>query len=146
MKRPDKNEYYLNIAKAVAMRATCLRRKYGAVIVKDDMIVSTGYNGTARKLKDCLERGSCLREQLKVPVGERYELCEAVHAEQNAILQGSPERMKDAVIYIYGFDKNGNVVNSRPCKLCYRLIRNAWIKQIVYIDEDGKIKKEAIFE
>lgn len=144
MKRPSKDEYYLNIAKAVAMRATCLRRRYGAVIVKDDMIVSTGYNGASRKTKDCLTVNKCKREELRVPPGERYELCESVHAEQNAILQGDPVKMKDATIYIFGIDSKGDFAESKPCKMCYRFIRNAWIKFIVYIDAKGKIHKEEV--
>lgn len=131
-----KYEYYFNITKAVAQGSTCLRRKYGAVIVKDDMIVSTGFNGSARKVEDCLTKNSCLREELNIPHGERYELCEAVHAEQNAILQGTPERMKGATIFIAGFDNKGNLVTSKPCKLCYRFILNAWITEIVYYDSE----------
>ena len=84
MKRPSKEEYYLNIAKEVAMRSTCMRSQFGAVIVKDDQIISTGYNGAPRKAMDCYERGNCLRTELNIPSGHRYELCRSVHAEQNA--------------------------------------------------------------
>ena len=83
--RLNKNQYYIDIARSVAMRSTCLRRKYGSIIVKDDAIVSTGYNGAPRGAENCCDRGTCKREDLKVPHGERYELCEAVHSEANAV-------------------------------------------------------------
>lgn len=92
-KRPAWDEYFIEIAKVVSSRSTCLRRRYGAVIVKDNVIISTGYNGASRGSMNCIDRGICRRRELNVPAGERYELCEAVHAEQNAIINGSPERM-----------------------------------------------------
>jgi dCMP deaminase len=100
IKRPGWDEYFITIAKAVAARATCLRRKYGAVITKDNVIVSTGYNGTPSGMKDCLEVGKCTRKELEIPHGERYELCHSVHAEANAIIRASVEELKDATIYI----------------------------------------------
>src|SRR5271157_5682643 len=90
---PAREDYFLEIAKVVASRSTCLRRRYGAVIVKDNVIVSTGYNGAPRGSINCVDKGSCRRKELNVPAGERYELCEAVHAEQNALVNGAPERM-----------------------------------------------------
>jgi dCMP deaminase len=137
--RPDWDEYFLDIAKVVSSRSTCLRRRYGAVIVKDRVIVSTGYNGAPRGHVNCIDRGTCRRQDLNVPPGERYELCEAVHAEQNAIINGAPDRMKDATIYIAGFEANGGYAEGRPCLLCQRMIRNAMIREVVYIQKGGLI-------
>ena len=139
--RPDWDNYFIEIAKVVSSRSTCLRRKYGAVIVKDRVIVSTGYNGSPRGMTDCIDTGKCTRKELNIPSGERYELCEAVHAEQNAIINGSPERMKDATIYIAGFEENGDFADGAPCKLCNRMIRNAQIKEVVYLGNGGNILK-----
>ena len=94
--RPTWDEYFIEIAKVVSSRSTCIRRRYGAVIVKDHVIVSTGYNGAPRGSINCIDTNRCKRQELNIPSGERYELCEAVHAEQNAIVNGAPERMKDA--------------------------------------------------
>lgn len=139
--RPSWDEYFIEIAKVVSSRSTCLRRRYGAVIVKDNVIVSTGYNGAPRGSVNCVDRGSCRRKELNVPAGERYELCEAVHAEQNAVINGSPERMKEATIYIAGFEENGSFADSKPCLLCRRMIQNAMIKEVVYLKKDGRIVK-----
>ncbi|MBF0557973.1 MAG: cytidine/deoxycytidylate deaminase family protein [Nitrospirae bacterium] len=139
--RPSWDEYFLEIAKVVASRSTCLRRRYGAVIVKDHVIVSTGYNGAPRGSVNCIDKGSCRRKELNVPAGERYELCEAVHAEQNAIVNGSPERMKDAIIYIAGFEEDNAFADGRPCLLCRRMIRNAMIKEVVFLGKDAGIVK-----
>ena len=129
--RPNRDTYYMNIALGVAQRATCLRRRYGAVIVKDDRIVSTGYCGAVKGATDCLERGKCKREELGIPSGERYELCRSVHAEQNAIISASKEEMKDAIIYVNGIDKNAQMVSGKPCDLCTRMIINAGIRTVV---------------
>ena len=139
--RPDWDNYFIEIAKVVSLRSTCLRRRYGALIVKDRVIVSTGYNGSPRGVENCIDIQKCKRKELNIPSGERYELCEAVHAEQNAIINGSPERMKDAAIYIAGFEENGNFADGAPCKLCNRMIRNAQIKEIVYLGNGGNIVK-----
>jgi len=139
--RPDWDNYFIEIAKVVSLRSTCLRRRYGALIVKDRVIVSTGYNGSPRGMANCIDTGKCTRKELNIPSGERYELCEAVHAEQNAIINGSPERMKDATIYIAGFEENGNFADGAPCKLCNRMIRNAQIKEVVYLGNGGNILK-----
>ena len=139
--RLDWDNYFIEIAKVVSLRSTCLRRRYGALIVKDRVIVSTGYNGSPRGMTNCIDTGKCTRKELNIPSGERYELCEAVHAEQNAIINGSPERMKDATIYIAGFEENGNFADGAPCKLCNRMIRNAQIKEIVYLGNGGNIVK-----
>ncbi|HET6516467.1 MAG TPA: dCMP deaminase family protein [Thermodesulfovibrionales bacterium] len=137
--RPSWDEYFIEIAKVVSSRSTCLRRRYGAVIVKDHVIVSTGYNGAPRGSVNCVDRDTCKRRELNVPAGERYELCEAVHAEQNAIINGSPERMKDAVIYIAGFEEDQTAAEGKPCLLCKRMIRNAQIQQVVYLSKSGEI-------
>ncbi len=137
--RPAWREYFIEIAKVVSSRSTCLRRRYGAVIVKDNVIVSTGYNGSPRGSVNCVDRGICRRKELNIPSGQRYELCEAVHAEQNAVINGSPERMKDATIYIAGFEEDNTFAEGRPCLLCGRVIRNAQIKEVVYLSKDGSI-------
>ncbi|MCX8030670.1 MAG: cytidine/deoxycytidylate deaminase family protein [Thermodesulfovibrionales bacterium] len=144
-KRPSWDEYFIEIAKVVASRSTCIRRRYGAVIVKDNVIVSTGYNGAPRGSLNCVDLQSCKRKELNIPAGERYELCEAVHAEQNAIINGSPERMKNATIYIAGFEEDNTFANGTPCLLCRRMIKNAQLKEIVYLLKDGSIIKENIF-
>lgn len=139
--RPSWDEYFIEIAKVVSSRSTCLRRRYGAVIVKDNVIISTGYNGAPRGSINCVDKEICKRKQLNVPAGQRYELCEAVHAEQNAIINGSPERMKGATIYIAGFEENGEPADGRPCLLCSRMIQNAMIKEVIYLKKDGTIEK-----
>jgi len=141
LKRPSWDEYFIEIAKVVASRSTCLRRRYGAVIVKDKVIVSTGYNGAPRGSINCVDLNKCKRRELNIPSGERYELCEAVHAEQNAIINGSPERMKDASIYIAGSEEDGSAAEGKPCLLCARMIRNAQIKDVIYLAKDGVIVK-----
>lgn len=130
MTRPEKPEYYLEIARAVAKRSTCRRRQYGAVIVNNDEIVATGYNGAARGIRDCLERGSCWREENGIPHGEQYEKCMSVHAEQNAIISASRAEMIGATIYLVGFENGSEIDNPKPCCICSRMIRNAGITTI----------------
>lgn len=137
--RPDWTEYFLDIAEAVGRRATCLRRRYGAIIVKDRIIVSTGYNGAPRGEANCLDTGVCERERLNVPKGQNYELCVAVHAEQNAIINADPEKMEGATIYIAGRNADGSLASGQPCLLCRRMLRNARIKNAVYRDAGGNI-------
>lgn len=137
--RPSWDEYFIEISKVVSSRSTCLRRRYGAVIVKDNVIISTGYNGAPRGSVNCVDLGTCKRKELNIPAGERYELCEAVHAEQNAIINGAPERMKDATIYIAGFEEDQSFAEGRPCLLCRRMIRNAQIKELVFLSKGGEI-------
>ena len=110
--RPEWDDYFVEIAKVVSSRSTCLRRRYGAVIVKDRVIISTGYNGSPRGIKNCIDLNKCIRQEQNIPSGERYELCEAVHAEQNAIINGPPERMKGATIYIAGFEEDLQEANA----------------------------------
>lgn len=129
--RPSKTDYYLDIALAVAKRGTCLRRQYGAVIVKDDVIISTGYNGAARNQPNCCDVGSCTREEQNIPHGERYELCKAVHAEANAILNGNRADMIGATLYLAGFEDGKEIDEPSPCQMCLRLIQNARIAKVV---------------
>jgi dCMP deaminase len=143
--RPDWDNYFIEIAKVVSSRSTCLRRKYGAVVVKDRVIISTGYNGSPRGMKNCVDINKCPRQEQNIPSGERYELCEAVHAEQNAIINGPPERMKGATIYIAGFEEDKSFAAGSPCKLCDRMIRNSQITEVVYLEKDGSLKKMDIF-
>ncbi len=139
--RPDWTEYFLDIAKAVGRRATCLRRRYGAIIVKDSIIISTGYNGAPRGEANCIDTGLCERERLHVPKGQNYELCVAVHAEQNAIINADPIRMQGATIYIVGFNADGTLASGKPCLLCRRMLRNAQLAKVVYLETDGSIVK-----
>lgn len=132
MNRPNKNNYYLKIASVVLERGTCLRRNYGAVIVKDDQIVGTGYTGSPRGSVNCCDTGKCKRETLSIPSGERYELCESIHAELNAIIHAGRERCKDATIYVVGKDmKTGELISTPPCLMCQRAIVNAGIQFVV---------------
>ena len=144
--RPEWDEYFIEIAKVVASRSTCLRRKYGAVIVKDRVLISTGYNGSPRGIENCIDLNKCIRKEQNIPSGERYELCEAVHAEQNAIINAPPDRMKGAIIYIAGFEDDNSFANGRPCKLCDRMIRNAQIKEVIYLKGDGGTEKIEVFK
>lgn len=136
--RPDWDDYFLEIALVISKRSTCLRRRYGAIIVKDRVIVSTGFNGSARGEPNCIDTGKCIRRELNVPKGERYELCVAVHAEQNAIINGDPVMMQGATIYIAGLNADGSFASGEPCLLCRRMIKNARIGEIKYLDEHGK--------
>lgn len=129
--RPNKDSYYLNIAKAVAARSTCLRRQYGAVLVKNDEIIATGYNGAVRGQLDCLERGSCWREENEIPHGERYEKCLAVHAEQNAIISASRAEMIGSTLYLAGFENGKEIEAPMPCELCTRMMKNAGINRFI---------------
>lgn len=139
--RPDWDNYFIEIAKVVASRATCMRRRYGAVIVKDRVIISTGYNGSPRGDDNCIDTGICVRNTYNVPAGERYELCVAVHAEQNAIVNAPPDRMNESTIYIAGFEEDNSAANGHPCLLCRRMIKNSRISEVVYLDKDGSYKR-----
>ena len=132
--RPDWDEYFIGIAKAVSTRATCLRRKYGAVITKDNVIVSTGYNGAPSGMKDCLEVGKCTRKELQIPHGERYELCHSVHAEANAIIRASVDELRGSTIYVSGVDDGNKECYSEPCMMCKRMMLNSKIASVVYSD------------
>lgn len=131
--RTDKINYYLDIAETVLERGTCLRRNYGAIIVKNDQIISTGYVGAPRGRQNCSDMGVCVRETLKVPRGERYELCRSVHAEQNAIIHAAREDMIGSTLYLVGKDvKTGAYVeNASACSMCKRMIINAGIEKVI---------------
>lgn len=131
--RRDKINYYLDIAEQILERGTCLRRNFGAIIVNNDEIVSTGYVGAPRGRKNCCDLKYCTREKLKVPRGERYELCRSVHAEQNAIISARRKDMIGATLYLVGinYDDGKYVENAKPCALCKRMIINAGIKQVI---------------
>ena len=131
--RRDKENYYLDIADTVLQRSTCLRRKYGAIIVRNDEIISTGYNGAPRGRKNCSDIGSCAREKLNIPSGERYELCRSVHAEANAIISASRRDMIGSTIYLVGRDAKTNelLTDATSCSMCKRQIINAGIERIV---------------
>ena len=143
MNRIDKNNYYLDIAESSLERSTCLRRKWGAVIVKDDEIVSTGYNGAPRGRKNCNDLGYCIREELNIPRGERYELCRSVHAEQNAIISAQRKDMLGSTLYLVGVDAKTNkyVESSMPCSMCKRFIINSGIKKIIIRDTKTKYRE-----
>jgi len=131
--RRSKIDYYLDIADAAQERSTCLRRRYGAIIVRDDEIVATGYNGAPRGRQNCTDLGFCARKQLNVPSGERYELCRSVHAEANAIISAARRDMMGATLYLVGRDSETGEYNpdTTPCSMCRRLIINAGIARVV---------------
>ena len=133
MERISKENYYLDIAQTVLERATCLRRIYGAIIVKNDEIISTGYNGAPRGRRNCVDMGYCTREALRVPRGERYELCRSVHAEANAIISASRNECIGGDIYLVGHDaKTGEILaDATSCSMCRRMIINAGLRRVV---------------
>ena len=135
MDRRDKVNYYLDLAETVSKRSTCLRRSYGAVIVKNDEVVSTGYVGAPRGRKNCSDMGYCVRQQLGIPRGERYELCRSVHAEANAIISASRDQMINSTLYLTGVEPDGSYVsNSCCCGMCKRMVINAGISTVVIRD------------
>lgn len=135
--RRDKVNYYLDLAEIVAQRCTCLRRHYGAVIVKDDEVVSTGYVGAPRGRANCSDLGYCLRQKLDIPRGQRFELCRSVHAEANAIISASRKEMLGATLYLTGKEvSDGSYVkNAVCCSMCKRMVINAGITQVVVRDD-----------
>jgi len=139
MERIGKEAYYLSIAAEVAKRSTCLRRQYGAVIVKNDEIVATGYNGAPRGDANCCDEGSCWRERNNIPHGEQYEKCVAVHAEANAIISASRNEMLGSTLYLSGFEGFDSPIEApAPCVMCSRMIKNAGIARV--INKQGEIK------
>lgn len=155
--RVDKNNYYLDIAEATLKRSTCARRAFGAVIVKNDEIISTGYNGAPRGRKNCTDLGYCMREKLEIPRGERYEMCRSVHAEQNAIISAARKDIIESTLYLVGKEVSTDeyVKNAMPCMFCKRFIINAGIKKIVVrntkdeyteVDVDNFIKNDDSLE
>lgn len=129
--RRDKTNYYLDIAETVASRATCLRRKYGAIIVKDDQIIATGYNSAPRGVPNCCDLGQCAREKNNIPHGERYEQCRAIHAEMNAIISASRTDMLGQTLYLVGLENGNYVEDATPCLMCTRAIVNAGLHQVI---------------
>jgi dCMP deaminase len=133
MERVSKINYYLDIAQTVSERGTCLRRHYGAIIVNNDVILSTGYNGAPRGRKNCCDLGWCMREKLNIPRGERYELCRSLHAEANAIIAASREQMLDSTLYMTCVNPSDLtlVSGTSSCAMCRRMIINAGISTVV---------------
>ena len=142
MGRIDKENYYLNIAETVAGRSTCLRRCYGAILVKSDEIISTGYNGAPRGRRNCVDLGYCAREAMRVPRGERYELCRSVHAEANAIICASRRDMIGATLYLVGKEvPTGEYVkDAMCCSMCKRLVINAGIEKVIVRDDKERYR------
>ena len=138
MERISKENYYLDIAQTVAKRSTCLRRCYGAIIVKNDEIISTGYNGAPRGRKNCVDLGGCTREAMNIPSGQRYELCRSVHAEANCIISAARRDTLGATLYMACINPaTGTLIaESTSCSMCRRLIINAGIARIVIRDTD----------
>ena len=148
MERRDKINYYLDIAEQVSKRGTCLRRLYGAVIVKADEVISTGYVGAPRGRKNCSDLGYCIREQRNIARRERYELCRSVHAEANAIISASRKDMLGSSMYLVGTDvKTGKYVeNASSCAMCKRMLINAGIESIYIRDDKDNYRKVNINE
>lgn len=136
MMRRDKENYYLDIAETVLERATCLRRKYGSIIVNNDEIISTGYTGSPRGRKNCTDLQYCTRENQNIPRGTMYEKCRSVHSEANAIISASRKDMLGATLYLVGKEAKTDeyILNSNSCSMCKRLIINSGIDQIVIRD------------
>lgn len=136
MIRRDKINYYLDLAEMVSQRCTCLRRHYGAVIVKDDEVISTGYVGAPRGRENCSDLGYCLRQKMGVPRGERYELCRSVHAEANAIISASRRDMLGSTLYLVGkeVDSGEYIKNAVCCSMCKRMVINAGIERVIVRD------------
>ena len=137
MERISKHNYYLDIAQTVAERSTCLRRKFGAIIVKNDVIVSTGYNGAPRGRKNCDELGYCYRDKLNIPRGTRYELCRSVHSEQNAIISAPRDQMLGATLYMVCVSPEDSSVvpNTTCCIMCKRVVINSGISTVIIRDD-----------
>lgn len=155
--RKSKINYYLDIAEVVLERGTCLRRNFGAIIVKNDEIISTGYVGAPRGRKNCCDLKYCMREKMNVPRGERYELCRSVHAEQNAIISADRNRMIGSYLFLVGknYNEDSYVENAMPCALCKRMIINAGIEKVyirsnkedyVEVDVEDFIKNDESLE
>lgn len=136
MERRDKTNYYLDIADAVLGRGTCLRRNYGAIIVKNDEIISTGYTGAPRGRKNCIDLENCIREKMKIPRGQMYEKCRSVHAEANACLSAARKDMMGATLYLVGREKvSGELIKyADSCAMCKRLIINSGIEKVIIRD------------
>lgn len=140
--RPSKDEYYLILAEAVQTRASCLRRSFGAVIVKEDRVVSTGYTGQPTGEPNCIDLGTCYRQEQGIPSGTRYEVCRSLHSEWNAIINVGRDVCKGSTIYIVGKDYNTKeYVDAIPCNICKRLIKESGISRVVYRNANGEIEE-----
>lgn len=148
MERRDKQNYYLDLAEMVSQRGTCLRRLYGAVIVKNDEVIATGYVGAPRGRKNCSDLKVCIRQKLKIPRGERYEMCRSVHAEANAIISAPRSEMIGSTLYLVGLEyKDGSYVqNANPCAMCKRMIINAGIETVVVRDTATEYRTINVWE
>jgi dCMP deaminase len=135
--RPSWDDYFLKMAETACLRSTCLRAQYGAVLVKDHTLISTGYNGAAAGVRSCLELGECVRDRLNIPSGKNYEICHSVHAEANAIIRASFDLMNDATLYIFGAQQE-KPRSGMPCFMCWRMIFNAGIGKVVFLDDEGQ--------
>lgn len=146
--RRDKTNYYLDMADVARERSTCLRRTYGAVIVKNDTIVSTGYSGAPRGRANCIDLGYCMRQKLNIPRGERYEFCRSVHAEQNAIIAASREQMLGSTLYLCGreVDTGELIKDANCCTMCKRMIINAGIEKVVVRRTDDEYEEISVDE
>ena len=142
MERRDKTNYYLDLAEMVSQRCTCLRRHYGAVIVKNDEVISTGYVGAPRGRKNCTDIGECVRIRMEIPRGERYELCRSVHAEANAIISASRDKMIGSALYLVGVEAGTGeyVKDSCSCSMCKRQIINAGIETVYIRDTEDEYR------
>ncbi|MCX7778863.1 MAG: dCMP deaminase family protein [Patescibacteria group bacterium] len=141
--RPSKENHYLHIAREISQRSTCFRVKIGAIIVKDDAIVATGYVGAPRKTKDCFEHGFCLRDQLGIPHGHRYEICRSVHAEMNCLINAARTGVSllNGEMFIYGeYLSPAKKMDVLPCFLCKKMIINAGLKRVICSQADGHYK------
>jgi dCMP deaminase len=140
--RVSKENYYLDIAQTVSERSTCLRRRFGAIIVKNDSIIATGYNGAPRGRKNCDDLGYCFREKLGIPRGERYEMCRSVHAEANAIIAAPREQMLGATLYMVCANPEDGAVmpGTSSCMMCKKLAINAGIEKLVVRDDSENFR------
>jgi dCMP deaminase len=146
MERRDKQNYYLDIAETVLERGTCLRRNYGSLIVKNDEIISTGYTGSPRGRKNCIDLNSCIRERLNVPRGTHYELCRSVHSEANAIISASRKDMLGATLYLVGRDAKTKeyVEDANSCSMCKRMIINSGIVSVIIRDSKDEYREISV--
>lgn len=147
--RPNWDDYFMNITKQIAGRSTCMSFKAGAIVVKNKRIISTGYNGAPRKTLDCYDRKTCLRRELKIPSGHRYELCRSVHAEMNALINAARDGVSimGGDMYLYGermYNAERKLVTIIPCFICKKIIINAGIKNVISMTENGSIKKFSV--
>lgn len=143
-KRLGKDEYFVIMAGCAAKRSTCLKRQYGAIIVKNDRIISTGYNGSPKGCVNCCDTGCCPR--MNIPNNTDYSTCNSIHAEQNAIIQASLNDMQDSTLYLYGYQNGASIESPDCCNMCKRFIINAGIKKVVFGNEHGVIRTQMVFD